>query len=288
MLDILIDYIVPACVFMLMFISGTEIAFRDFVEIPRNFRAVVAGSAGVLLLLPLVALAVQAIAAPPPAVALGIMLLSLCPSGGISNYYCYLARSNVLLSAIIAAVGTALSLFTIPIWLQVLPALPSLDTFPQVPARIILLQLFVLMIVPMAIGILLRHRFAAKLQAIAAKLRWISFVIVLIVLALAIHDVFDKLSLLLTDILKSATLFIFLAMLLGWCLGYGLPNRDRSVITIESGVRNIGVALIVGSAMLSREGLGIFASFLTGYFIVEIVIMMGYARFQSSRQEEQE
>jgi hypothetical protein len=52
---------------------------------------------------------------------------------------------------------------------------------------------------------------------------------------------------------------------------------------IESGVRNIGVALIIGRSILSSESFGMFASFLTGYFIVEVIIMMAYARYQSRR-----
>lgn len=283
MLNILVDYAVPGCVFLLMLIAGTDVIISDFSRVSKNSRAVVLGSAGQLLTLPGIALLVQSIATPAPSVALGILLLSLCPSGGISNYYAYLARANVLLSATITATGTALSLLTIPLWLKFLPALPSVAAhFPGVPSKIVLAQLFALMIVPMAIGIFLRHRFAASIQAVAKLLRFISLGIILIVLALGITSVFDRLSLLLLDIFKSAFLFIVFAMILGWCLSYGLSARDRPVLVIESAVRNVGVALIMGSSLLSKDDFGIFASFIAGYFMVEIAIMLIYARYKAN------
>jgi hypothetical protein len=72
-------------------------------------------------------------------------------------------------------------------------------------------------------------------------------------------------------------------MLLGWLLGYGLAERDRAVLVIEAGVRNVGVALLLGAAMLTPEAFGILAGFITGYFLVEVVIMLAYARHQERR-----
>lgn len=213
------------------------------------------------------------------------MLLSLCPNGGISNYYCYLARCNVLLSATITAVGTAFSLLTIPLWLQLLPSFPSAADFGAVPAKTILAQLIALMVVPMAIGMVLRYVFAAQVRTTAKPLRLSSFLVVALILASAIGSVADQLSGLFVSIIASATFFILCAMLLGWVMGYGLGAGDRPVLVIEGGVRNVGVALIVGGSVLSREGFGVFASFLTGYFIVEIAIMLIYARYQAARLE---
>jgi predicted Na+-dependent transporter len=93
-----------------------------------------------------------------------------------------------------------------------------------------------------------------------------------------VATVADDLSALLVDIDVSATLFVLCAMLVGWALGTGLSEPDRAVLVIEAGVRNIGVALILGGAILSKEGFAIFATFLTGYFVIEIAIMLIYAR----------
>jgi predicted Na+-dependent transporter len=52
MLQVLTDYGVPGCVFLLMLVAGTDVRLADFTRLRENTRAVVAGSAGQLLALP--------------------------------------------------------------------------------------------------------------------------------------------------------------------------------------------------------------------------------------------
>jgi hypothetical protein len=55
------------------------------------------------------------------------------------------------------------------------------------------------------------------------------------------------------------------------------------VLVIESAVRNIGIATILGRLLFSPEDFGTFAGFLTGYFIIEVLIMLPYAQIVRSR-----
>ena len=71
-------------------------------------------------------------------------------------------------------------------------------------------------------------------------------------------------------------------MLVGAVLGLRMKSRDAPVLVIESGVRNVGVALILGGAILTEE-FSLFASFLAGYFVIEIVIVLTFAEFTARR-----
>lgn len=284
MLQFLVDHGVPACLFLLMLVAGTDISRDDFQSLSQNTRAVLLGSAGQLLALPPIALAIVVAASPPPAVAAGLMLLSLSPNGGISNSYCYLARCNVLLSATVTAVGTALCLLTIPVWLKLIPDAREFNLhLLDVPSQTAVTQLLVLMIVPMGIGVLLRHAYPQKTARAAKPLRWLSIGFVAIILALSVATVGADLSELMFSIVVNAALFIVAAMAVGWLLGHGLNDRDRPVLVIEAGVRNVGVALLLGRSVVAPEDFGAIASFITGYFIVEAVIMLAYARYQARR-----
>lgn len=284
MLQVLVDYCVPANLLLLMLIAGTEITAADFRALRQKPGPVLIGAVGQLLFLPLIALCVIFSLPLNPAVAAGVILLSLCPGGGISNYYCYLGRCNVLLSAMIAAAGTLLALVSIPLWLNVLPALPGIDQqLTAVPVTPIVRQLIAFMIVPLAAGFLLRRYLPGFLDSHGAKLRSLSALLVFLILVAAVWTVRDKLAGLAWDIVVASALFIVLAMLLGAALSYRMGARDWPVVVIESGVRNIGVALILGGAILSPPAFGVFASFLTGYFAVEIAIMLAYARWISTR-----
>lgn len=283
MLEILTDYAVPSGVFLLMLVAGTEVRLTDFLRLRSATRTVLAGSLGQLVALPPLVLLIHIIASTPPSIALGMLLLALCPGGGISNYYCYLARCNVLLSATITAVGTLLALITIPLWLALLPALSNAAiAFAEVPAVTVLAQLVMLMVLPMGFGILVRWAFPDEIEKLGKPLRSVSIGIVTVILGAVVMTVAGELSGLLVDITVSATLFVVGAMLVGWGLGFGLSERDRAVLVMEAGVRNIGVALILGRATLSQDAFGVFVTFLAGYFTIEIAIMLIYARYKAA------
>ncbi len=170
MLAFIADRAVPACLFILMLVAGTEISVSDLRGFSRHRLAVLLGSLGQLLALPLVALLIHQMLTLHPIVIQGTLLLSLCPNGGISNYYVYLARCNVWLSATITAAGTVFSIATIPLWLKVLPSFSSVASdFAGVPARTMLIQLFALMVAPMAIGMTLRLKFRERIEKPSEK-----------------------------------------------------------------------------------------------------------------------
>ncbi len=75
----------------------------------------------------------------------------------------------------------------------------------------------------------------------------------------------------------SAIIFVVLPMLFAHLTTVGLGYVERSVVVIESAVRNVGVALVLARALLSPAELAIGASFLIGHFLNELIIMISYA-----------
>ncbi len=284
MLQFLVDYAIPANLLILMFIAGTEITIADFRALRRDPSPVLIGALGQLALLPFIALAIINAIELHPVIASGVLILSLCPGGGISNTYAYLARCNVLLSAMIASIGTVVSLATIPLWLSVLPSMPGVHDLHSVPASTMLSQLLAFMVLPLGLGILARYRSASFIERVAPSLRRVSTVLIVTILVAALTTVGPRLADFATEIAAASVLFILSAMLLGSILGLRMNHRDAPVLIIESGVRNVGVALVLSSAILTDQDFALFASFVTGYFVVEILIMLTYAKFLASRR----
>jgi len=282
MLHLIVNYAVPAGLFALMLIAGTEIAAADFVRVVKHPRAIVVGTVGQFVALPLLSLLVTAAIAAGPFISAAVLLLSLCPGGAISNSYCYLARCNVSLSATITAVGTMLCLVGIPLWLWAMCG-STFSSIPNVPASKVLLQLATFMVLPIALGMALLRVCPRFVERRKKALRRTSFTIVLTILLATAWAVRADIAALARDIVLTAALFILGAMLLGRVLAYGLTPEDGPVLVIESAVRNVGVALIVGRDMFDEPSFARFATFLTGYFLIEIVIMIPYAQFVRAR-----
>lgn len=284
MLDALAHYLIPAALFVLMLIAGTEVTTKSLAAFREHALRATIGTVLQLLLLPLLAVAIVSVFGLNPAVSVGLIILAICPGGGISNYYCYLARTDVLLSAAITSIGTVLSLATIPFWISVLSPLPGADSdSASVSVMSVLFQLIAFVLTPLAVGFALRNRFTEQIASIAPKLRTLSILFMSVVLLLSISTVREKLTGLAGEILLAAIAFILSAMLLGLMLAYGMAHRERPVLVIESAVRNVGIALLLAATMLSREAFAVVATFLTGYFVVEIIIMFSYARLLTTR-----
>jgi BASS family bile acid:Na+ symporter len=277
MLAIITDYAVPASLFILMLIVGTDLRVDDFRRAIQYPVAVVAATLGQLFLLPLLALLIVALTRLDASLAAAVIVLSLCPGGAISNYYCYLARTNVALSVTITAVTTLASLFTIPLWLVLLRHVGMLfDAPPRVPVAIVFLQLLCLMVVPLGVGMVAR-RMLPRLGRYQNTLAWLSLLMVALILGSAILVLRNDLAAHAVGVLPAAALFTLGAMLLGWILARGIGTTDEPVLVIECAVRNVAVAVLVGSAQVPEASLGLFFTFLTGYFIAEMLIMLTYA-----------
>ncbi len=278
MLPALIDFGVPICVILLMFIAGTEITFQSLPALRRSPRAVLTGSLGQLLITPAVGLAVISATGPVQRVAACVMLLSCCPGGGISTYYTYIARANVSLSALITAISTLLCLLTIPLWLSLFPHFgTTMLGLAAIPATQILGQLLLFMGVPLAAGAILQRKMPEFVSRHGPYLRTLSFIVIGIVLILSVISMSGQLSDLARDIAASSALFIVLAMAVAHVTTIGIPPADKHAVIIESAVRNIAVALLLGKSLLDTQGLTILVGFLTVYFVIELVIIMGYA-----------
>ena len=114
-----IDISIPILVFFTMIVVGLDLTIDYFGRVMRKPRAVVIGTLGQFVLLPLVAILLIYTLKPKPNILSGILLIAACPGGAISNFYVYLARSNTALSVTLTAVSCILAAITMPALMNV-------------------------------------------------------------------------------------------------------------------------------------------------------------------------
>lgn len=284
MLSALITYAVPLNLVLLMLAAGTDIQRSAFSNL-NLVKPVLVGALGQLLLLPPIAIAIVSVVKCNEVVGAALVIIALCPGGGISNAYCYLARCNVLLSALITTVGTLCCLITIPVWFAALAYLPSFQNqLGAIPAMTVLGQLAAFMIAPLAIGAIAREVAPRFVGRASAMLRTLSLGLVAFILAVTLVTVASQNQELFFDIATTSVLFILLAFVLGAALGRPFTKEVQAVITIESCVRNIAVALVLGAVVMTNENFAVLVTFLAGYLAAEIAIILPYVAFVARRQ----
>ena len=152
-MEMLVDIAIPVVVIMMMFVVGLELSLEDFRRIQGYPKPVLVGTAGQLIILPLIAAVLAFILDPPRHIVAGMVLVAACPAGAISNYYVYLARANVALSVTLTAVTTVLAFVTLPV-LTALGFKLLLDQQEAIPVPVsdMMSQLFVVLLLSTAAG----------------------------------------------------------------------------------------------------------------------------------------
>ena len=152
-------WIVMPILIVLMFLLGIELNKDAFINVARNPKAVLIGMTGQILLLPAIAFGLAWLLDMPPVYFMGLVLIACCPGGSSSNVFSMLAKGDVALSVTLTAVGSVLTLFTLPLIMELTSHIVSHSTGISIdlPVGKLLVQNLVLLFVPLMAGWLFRH-----------------------------------------------------------------------------------------------------------------------------------
>lgn len=258
--DLLTQVVLPAALFFIMFGMGLSLKARDFKLVLTRPKAMAFGLLAQMVLLPLLGVAVLLIFNLPPELAMGLMILALCPGGTTSNLFTYLARGDVALSVSLTAVVSLIAPFTIPLLAPLAMGwLMGNSQALELPFVQTLLQLIVITLLPVLLGMVCHHfwpRFASR----ADKPVKILSVIFLALIILGI--IFKNKSQIPEFIMQTgpATITLnLLALLLGYGLARGIRlNHSQSrAIGLEVGIQNGTTAIVIAMSILQNNQMAI-------------------------------
>lgn len=192
-----------------------------------------------------------------PMIGLGMILVAACPGGNISNFITSLSKGNTELSVSLTAINTVACIFTTPfnfaLWgglfikyvhkTEMAGGLPELT----IPLWEIFKTIVILLGIPLVLGMLCSHFLPKVANKMKKPFQYLSvaFFIIMVVLTFCNNlDAFMK-------CIKYIFLIVFLHNLLALGIGFGtgtifkLPYKDRRTITIETGIQNSGLGLVL-------------------------------------------
>ena len=191
-----------------------------------------------------------------PMVAMGMILVAACPGGNISNFMSQLSKGNAELSISLTAISTALSTvltpFNFALWggfyvnyvnKHAAAALQELhiDTFQMFET------VFILLGIPLILGIL-TVRFLPKIaEKLKKPMQYFSIIFFVAMVVMAFSNNFN----LFLQYIIYVFILVFIHNLLALSTGYGLatafklPKIDRRTLTIETGIQNSGLGLVL-------------------------------------------
>ena len=188
-----------------------------FIDVFKKPKSVILGMVCQLLLLPAFTFLLALLFGSwiSPMMGLGMILVASCPGGNISNFMSSLSKANIELSVSLTAISTALAVIMTPLNVRVW-------------------------------GNLYLHS-AKVAEKLKKPFQWISilFFIAMVILSFTGNiDAFLK-------CIKYIFVVVLIHNLLALCIGFGVgsafkvPFRDRRTLTIETGIQNSGLGLVL-------------------------------------------
>lgn len=240
----------------IMFGVALDIKIEHFKAIVLKPKSAIVGIISQFLFLPAVTFLFIILLNPTPTVALGMILIASCPGGNISNFMTAMSKGNVALSVSLTAVATLAATFMTPLnfalWGKLFINHYNTEAGTLlVPIEIDLWQMvqtvIILLGIPVILGLLASQylpKITAKIKKPIRKASILIFIAFVIVLLSANFNHFMRFIHLVFIIVL---IHNGLALTTGFTLAtlFKLPRVDRRTITIETGIQNSGLALVL-------------------------------------------
>ena len=178
----IVTKIAPIALALIMLGLGLGLKIDDFKRVITNPKDFTIGIICQLILLPIVAYILVLILRLPLEIALGLMIISAAPGGVTSNVLTKFANGDVALSVTLTAVGSLVSIVSVPFIVFTSANLLGQTNFStEITMTGIALKMALVVTVPVLIGMIIRHfvdNFISSNISIVNKATGILFLVV--------------------------------------------------------------------------------------------------------------
>lgn len=184
--DPILTLFLPIALGIIMLGLGLSLTPADFLRVVRYPKPVLVGLVCQIVLLPLACFLIVQGFALEAALAVGMMLLAASPGGTTANLYSHLAHGDVALNITLTAVNSVIAILTMPLIVNL-----SLQYFmgdgQAIPLQFgKVVQVFVIVLGPVAIGMLVRNRLPAVADRLQKPVKILSALLLLVIILLAL------------------------------------------------------------------------------------------------------
>jgi BASS family bile acid:Na+ symporter len=260
--------LLPAAIAVIMWSLGMTLTAADFRRVLIAPRGVAIGMLNLALISPLLALAVATLFDLPPELAVGLVLLGASPGGMMANMLTHLSRGDTALSVTMTAVSSVGAILTVPLFLEISAAHFDAGAIGEASMLGIVAKVFAITVVPVAIGMEMRRRRPAQIEAAYPRVRTIALTLFAVVVAGAIASEYDTVAENVAAVAGAALALNIAAMSISFAIAKlaRLDDRQSTAIALELGIHNSALAIAVGAPLAAEVSIpaAVYASFMLG------------------------
>ncbi|MFE5509610.1 bile acid:sodium symporter family protein [Streptomyces sp. NPDC056529] len=280
----------PLALAVIMFGLGLSLPLDDFRRVRRHPRAVVVAMFCQLLLLPALCLGLVVAFDLSPVLAVGMMLPAASPGGTTANLFSHLFGGDVAPNVTLTAVNAVLAIVTLPIITNLSLRYFEPDIGPDGLGLQFgkVLQVFALVLVPVAVGLAVRRRSEAFARRMDRPVRRLSIVVLVAVIIGALVAERDDIVDHLLEAGPAALAFCTASLTIGYFAPrlLRLGKRQSIACSMEIGVHNSAVAMTLAISVLGSVGLAVPAA-VYGVLMYPVAALAGVLMTRGSRPAEE-
>ncbi len=287
--SVLTELFLPFSLAVIMFGMGLSLRIEDFKRILIYPKAVGIGLLNQLVFLPIIAFGIANLFELPAELAVGLMILAVCPGGATSNLITHLAKGDAALSITLTAFSSVITVFTIPFLVNY-----SIGYFipggeaQQLEVVGTVVSVLVITIIPVVLGMSV----FAKSPKLAAKLdlpfRRISAIFFVIIVVAAVLKEKENLVRYFVEAGPAALALNIatLALSFGTARLVKLPFRQGLTIAIESGIQNGTLGITIAATLLMNSVMTIPSAIYSLIMFGTAAVVIFFGNYVASSQKE--
>ncbi|MFC9967810.1 bile acid:sodium symporter family protein [Nocardia ignorata] len=251
--------VLPIALVVVMLGLGLTLTPDDFRRVVRHPKAAAVALVCQLVVLPLICVLLVLAFGLTGVLAVGMMLLVASPGGTSANLFSHLAGGDVALNIMLTAINSVIAAFTMPIVIT-LSVAAFMDGDASVglqPAKLV--QVIVIVLVPVAVGMWIRHARPAFADRMGRPVKLGSMVVLVMAVGVAVGSEFDTLR---ANFGKLGAITVLLSVL-SLAVGYYVPRwfgvdiRQAIASSMEIGIHNATLAIAVAVSALGSEAMAV-------------------------------
>jgi BASS family bile acid:Na+ symporter len=255
----LLSIVMPIALGIIMLGLGLSLTTNDFTRVVKYPRAMIVGLFCQMILLPIVCFLVAKSFGLPSALAVGLMLLSASPGGAVANLYSHLSNGDVALNVTLTAVNSVLSLFTLPLIVNL-----SLKYFMNdgqyIPIQFFeVVKVFSIVLVPVIVGMIINQNFPSVSKKLEKPVKIASaFILALVIIAVVSKEKENMLTYF-QQVGLAALAFNVISMAVGYFLPrlFKVSAKQAIAIGMEIGLHNGTLAIYIALNVIKNETMAI-------------------------------
>ena len=245
-------FVLPAGLTVIMVSLGIALTPADFRRVFVYPKGVGIGLANLLLISPLLAFAIAEAFSLAPGLAVGLVILGASPGGAMANMLTHLARGDTALSVTMTAISSVAAVVTVPLFLGLAinhfgaTGFDDSVNMPSVVARVLAVT-----VLPLSIGMYLRHRYPERTQELEPKVKRVALGIFLLIVIGAVASERDRVLDNLEEAAAAAITLNLAAMTISFAIARAarLSDRQSTAIALELGIHNSALAIAVAATI---------------------------------------